>query len=127
MNELLKQILIIAIIGVLMAGLLYLIVQFLPMYTPEKKLSNDEKLAFDKAKQKCIALCTLYKDDLNYVNGPCLSDIYTFTAEGWACDVAHKTRTALDDLPENQCKTVIDGNVQKFIEINENCEFIKSN
>lgn len=77
--------------------------------------------------QDCINLCVSAKQKgMNLSNGPCLSDNNSeWQHEGWVCDVAHKPRIAVDNLPENQCQEFRRGKANHFIEVNENCEIIK--
>jgi len=127
MNELQKQVLVTIGVAVVMIILLFFVVQVLPMKEPVKQMTKDELKVFETAKEKCIALCTLYKDDVNINKGPCLSDLYSFKVDNWVCDVAHKPRTNVDDKNENQCKAFMDGDANKFIEITPDCKFIRNN
>lgn len=55
--------------------------------------------------------------------GPCLSNEL---AHDWVCDVAHSPRQDIDNLPENQCSAYREGRAHHFVEVDENCELIKS-
>jgi hypothetical protein len=54
--------------------------------------------------------------------GPCLGVI----KEGWVADVAHDPRQDVDDEPENQCEAYRSGEVDHFIELDPEGEFIRS-
>ncbi len=73
----------------------------------------------------CINICQQYKlrnpDDMDM--GPCLSNTI---APGWVCDVAHNPREDVDNLPENQCKSFRLGDAQHFVEVDEECEIIRT-
>lgn len=58
------------------------------------------------------------KRDLS--SGPCLGVI----REDWVLDIAHLPRESLDDLPENQCASYINGQVKHFVEMTKNGEVI---
>ncbi len=56
-------------------------------------------------------------------NGPCLSNALI---PDWVCDLVHEPRTAVDNLPENQCPNFAAGKAHHFVEVDGNCNFIKS-
>ena len=86
----------------------------------QEKISTE-----DEAKAKCISLCEQANFDLS--NGPCLSDDNPeWDVEDWVCDVAHWPREDVDNKPENQCKVYREGKAKHFVEVNPNCEFIRS-
>lgn len=59
----------------------------------------------------------------NLNNGPCLSnEIYA----DWVCDVAHDPREQIDNIPENQCPVFREGKAHHFVEVDENCDFIRA-
>lgn len=82
----------------------------------------------EEAETKCVYLCAFEKargTDLS--NGPCLSDGNPdWEVEGWVCDVAHVPRLPVDDLPENQCGEFRNGQASHFVEVDPDCNFIKS-
>lgn len=47
-------------------------------------------------------------------DGPCLSNALL---PGWVADVAHNPREAIDDLPQNQCATYLEGSAKHFVEL----------
>ena len=47
-------------------------------------------------------------------DGPCLSNDLM---PGWVADLAHKPRLAVDDLPENQCSSFLEGKAEHFVEL----------
>ena len=55
-------------------------------------------------------------------DGPCLGKI----AEDWVLDIAHRPRTAVDDLPENQCVDFREGRAHHFIELDPDGQLLRS-
>ena len=77
--------------------------------------------------EECIKLCSSVKGKINLTNGPCLSDDNPeWKVKDWVCDVAHWPRQAVDNLPENQCKDFREGKAHHFVEVDENCNFIRA-
>ena len=78
--------------------------------------------------ERCIELCRDAKmKGVDLSNGPCLSDNNPdWQTDDWVCDVAHWPRQAIDNNPENQCQEFRSGNAHHFVEVNENCEFIRA-
>lgn len=70
----------------------------------------------------CINACKSSKLDLS--DGPCLLDPIEGT--DWVCDVSHFPREDSDNIPANQCGTFQNGPSAHFVEVNPNCELIKS-
>lgn len=50
----------------------------------------------------------------DFSSGPCLSDALM---PGWVVDIVHQPRQAIDDLPENQCPSFIEGRAKHFVEL----------
>ena len=76
----------------------------------------------ETAKAACIDLCGQALNaaqDLS--SGPCLSNE---VIAGWVCDVAHTPRTSADDNSTNQC-SAYGSTSQHFVEVDENCNFIR--
>ncbi len=48
--------------------------------------------------------------------GPCISEEIV---EGWACDVAHDPREAVDNEEVNQCESYRQGTVSHFVELDQ--------
>ncbi|HIH21617.1 MAG TPA: hypothetical protein HA222_03095 [Candidatus Diapherotrites archaeon] len=73
----------------------------------------------------CINLCAAEKNKNTALeNGPCLGNpLHEFP--DWVCDIAHSPRTEADNLAENQCSSFREGIAKHFVELNEECEFIK--
>lgn len=46
--------------------------------------------------------------------GPCLSDA---VMPGWVADLVHNPRLPIDDLPENQCGTYLEGRAKHIVEL----------
>lgn len=73
---------------------------------------------------KCENLCEQNANENNSIaSGPCLSNEI---APDWVCDIAHSPRQAIDDLPENQCLMYRGGAAHHFVEVDENCEVIRT-
>ncbi len=85
--------------------------------------NEDQKSIIDD----CITLCKEFKSkNMDLSRGPCLSDNNpSWIHKNWVCDVAHKPRKEIDNLPENQCKEFREGKAHHFVEVNENCEVIR--
>ena len=101
-------------------------------FNPAFDQNNDsviKQLAEDtnKAYLECVNLCNEFKDKNgeNYSNGPCLSDMYGFKVKDWACDIAHLPRTTEDNDSKNQCKTVLNGTANRFVELDTNCNILR--
>ena len=75
----------------------------------------------DTAIQECIFSCNKATIDLS--NGPCL---WENNIENYVCDVAHSPRQDIDDDPSNQCHSYREGVANHFIEVDENCNLIRS-
>jgi hypothetical protein len=83
----------------------------------------------ERAIAVCIEACRNYNGNLS--NGPCL--LNPMNAEKdfpglskWVCDVAHSPRQNVDNLSENQCSSYREGVANHFVEVDQNCSFIKS-
>lgn len=88
----------------------------------EKKIQSDEELA----KIHCIQLCkNEITKDADISSGPCIGNPIA-GLQNWVCDVAHNPRQPVDNKSENQCSAFRDGKAKHFIEVDENCGFIKS-
>lgn len=100
-----------------------LISTFLFLTACKSEFSQQNVVVQDDSVSKCIALCQEEKNkgtDLS--NGPCLS---TKIIDDWVCDVAHSPRQEVDNNPQNQCETFRNGEAYHFVEVDENCNFIK--
>ncbi len=79
----------------------------------------------EKASLACVNECKTWLNagkDLR--NGPCLLNPIPELPD-WVCDVAHSPRQDMDNNPENQC-SVYGKTAKHFIEINPNCELIRT-
>lgn len=76
------------------------------------------------ASEKCISLCLELKSaGADFSAGPCLSNNII---EGWVCDVAHSPRQDIDNLKSNMCEAFVNGTAKRFIEVDKNCNLIKT-
>lgn len=73
---------------------------------------------------KCITLChdTLRAEE-NLSNGPCLSNNIS---ANYVCDVAHEPRAEVDNLPENQCEAYRNRTAKHFVEVDTECNLIRT-
>lgn len=54
--------------------------------------------------------------------GPCLSNA---VISGWVADIAHNPRQPIDDVPENQCQSYLQGTVKHFVELDPQGNLIR--
>ena len=74
----------------------------------------------------CLKECKDNPQNLDYKNGPCLSDDNpNWNISDWVCDVAHSPRQTVDDLVENQCLEFREGKAHHFVEVDPRCNLIK--
>ena len=80
----------------------------------------------EKAELACTEECNnnLEKGtDLN--SGPCLMNPMSNLPD-WICDVAHEPRQDVDDDQKNQCSAFSEGKAHHFVEVDINCNLIKT-
>jgi len=78
--------------------------------------------------ERCIELCRdQIADGIDMNSGPCLSETsgLSWEIEDWACDIAHYPRKTIDDNAINQCQKYRKEQVNHFVEVTPNCEFIR--
>lgn len=110
-----KPIVIIVIIFAVIAASSYFIGNYRIISGPE--ISNTEAI-----RSICMNYCAQkLTEGINTTAGPCISD-----QKNWVCDMAHNPRQAVDNLPENQCPAFINGSAEHFVEVDENCNVIRS-
>ena len=78
-------------------------------------------LNFAKARAKEFYSSLLAQGE-DLANGPCLTDNLT---TGWVADLVHNPRQPVDDKPENQCPSYVNGHAQHFIELDLNGNFVR--
>lgn len=89
-------------------------------------IESQEASVRELAKAQCIQLCRekmMAEEDLS--QGPCLGNPLP-NMRDWVCDVAHSPRTPIDNQPENQCSAFRQGIAKHFVEVDEECQFIRS-
>lgn len=87
----------------------------------EQKTQVDKTLAIIKCQELCQQ--QLSTDGQNFDIGPCLSN--EIIAD-WVCDIAHSPRQTVDDDAANQCSAFRTGQAHHFVEIDGNCNLIKT-
>ncbi len=94
-------------------------------YIEETTSSNTSTFNPDPV-EMCIELCQRAKQQgMDLSQGPCLSDIMDYNVSDYVCDVAHWPRQEVDNLAQNQCQEFRAGLKQHFVEVDENCKFIR--
>lgn len=89
-------------------------------------VNTKQQADVDVAKIKCIELCQqdkLNMSEIQFNDGPCLSGQII---PDWVCDVAHNPRQTVDNEEANQCAAYRQGQAHHFVEVNVNCNFIRS-
>ena len=78
------------------------------------------------ARVKCQELCRAeVAKGTNLSSGLCLGNPLAALGD-WVCDVAHNPRQAVDNLPEHQCSAFREGRAKHFVEVDEECNVIKT-
>ncbi len=54
------------------------------------------------------------KNRIDFSDGPCLTNALM---EDWVADTVHSPRTEVDNLPQNQCISFIEGGAHHFVEL----------
>jgi len=86
-----------------------------------EKLVPDGEAAMSVV-QRCQLKCsTAQRGGMDMSPGPCLGSV----GKDWVCDVAHSPRVPGDDLPENQCAAYLNGTARHFVEVSQDCQFIR--
>jgi hypothetical protein len=78
--------------------------------------------------ERCIEICRdQIANDVELSNGPCLSEVeeLNWNIDDWVCDVAHSPRKLIDNNAQYQCQAFRKEQVNHFIEVTPNCEFIR--
>jgi hypothetical protein len=60
---------------------------------------------------------------VDFSNGPCLSEEIM---PDWCVDVAHNPRQAVDNFPDNQCRSHREGRVHHFVELDTDGNLIRA-
>lgn len=78
----------------------------------------------DKAIQMAKQLFEQKKaEGVDFSNGPCLSEEII---PDWCVDVAHNPRQAIDNQPQNQCRSYREGRVHHFVELDPQGNLIRA-
>lgn len=84
------------------------------------KKAADLKFATARAKEFYSSLVAQGED---LANGPCLSDNLT---SGWVADLVHNPRMDVDNKPENQCPSYVNGTAKHFVELDLQGNFVRA-
>lgn len=87
-----------------------------------KQTSSEKEEAIKACVEECKARLTKGED---LSNGPCLLNPIPSLPD-WVCDVAHSPRQPIDNQPENQCSYYREGKAHHFVEVDEDCNLIKT-
>ena len=99
------------------------IVLFIIASSLYNRANNHSNTEMNTAINKCIALCQKQlQSNRNLSKGPCLSNNIT---PNWVCDVAHNPRAAVDNDPNNQCRSFRKGLAHHFVEVDTHCKLIR--
>lgn len=60
--------------------------------------------------------------DGDFSNGPCLTNALM---PDWAVDIVHNPRVAIDDLPQNQCSSFLEGRTSHLVELDMNGNLVR--
>ncbi len=74
---------------------------------------NQAKVLYQRARDK--------GEDLSA--GPCLSNA---VITGWVADIVHSPRLPIDNLPENQCSSFLEGGAKHFVELDTEGNVIRA-
>ena len=80
----------------------------------------------ERATLACVDECKAWLDagkDLS--DGPCLLNPIPELPD-WVCDVAHSPRQDVDNDPSNQCSAFREGRAKHFVEVDLNCNLIRT-
>ena len=72
---------------------------------------SESKIVLDQAKHFYLQRQQAGED---FSSGPCLSNDLM---RGWVLDIVHNPRQAIDDLPQNQCPSLLEGRAKHFVEL----------
>jgi len=105
-----------------LALLIILLVSFSLCTQPTHSNQDDRQQAIFS----CLKICKDNTQNLNYTNGPCLSDSNAeWNINDWVCDIAHSPRQTIDNNVENQCLEFKEGKAHHFVEVDLECNLIK--
>jgi hypothetical protein len=89
-------------------------------------ISEETKTDQERAVLACTNECKTWLSAGKILsNGPCLLNTIQ-DVKDWVCDVAHNPRQIIDDSPNNQCSAFREGKAHHFVEVDLNCESIKT-
>lgn len=63
------------------------------------------------------------REGVDLAQGPCLSEEIV---PDWCVDIAHEPRMAVDNLPQNQCRSYRTGRVHHFVELDPEGNLIRA-
>ena len=89
--------------------------------------SSGAALAVSRQVDQAVKLCqskraTFDKDQ--WSDGPCISEGRDI--KGWVVDIAHSPRQPIDDQAKNQCRNYRNGKIKHFVELDGECNVLRS-
>lgn len=90
--------------------------------TPINTATSSAKIEDEALKNALNLYIEKRADGIDFSSGPCLGVVM----DDWVLDIAHRPRTAIDDLPENQCADFREGRAHHFIELDSDGQLIRS-
>jgi len=87
----------------------------------EQKKQAEKTLAQIKCQELCQAELSTNGQDFEV--GPCLSNEII---PDWVCDIAHQPRLPVDNDSANQCPAFRQGQAHHFVELDGNCNLIRT-
>ncbi|KKR33049.1 MAG: hypothetical protein UU37_C0003G0028 [Candidatus Gottesmanbacteria bacterium GW2011_GWA2_41_12] len=115
-----QKIILIFLLLVAVLAFIYFYLKPFPQKTAVTSPTKETSSIVDQAKK-------LYQqkknESLDFTKGPCLSQEI---AADWAFDIAHNPRQEVDNLPENQCQSYMEGKTHHFVELDIDGNFIRA-
>lgn len=76
----------------------------------------------DDAVAAAVNIFRQHSGDIDLTNGPCLANNLK---PDWVVDIVHYPRESVDDLPENQCQSYLEGLAKHFVELDQNGNVVR--
>ena len=86
--------------------------------------ASQEMTTREEAISQAKIVYEIYKSEgTDLSHGPCLTNNLI---PNWALDIVNQPRTEADDLPENQCKSYLEGLVEHIVELTPEGKLIRA-